>query len=611
MTHSAHGRTATPKSTCVKILLLLTVLLAMPAVSVAPARGKSTHETFFAGTDYELNVYSINGATTGKTILIIGGIQGDEPGGFLSADLYADMRLEKGKLIVVPRANFYSILLNKRQVNEDMNRKFSKTSERNFETHVVTILKGLIEESDCLLNLHDGSGFYSETWQDHMKNPMRFGQSIIADCEEFNDPNTGRVIKLGDMARKVVEEINKNIKDPQLFFKFNNHRTNDKATLHPEQRKSATYYALFTCGIPAFGIETSKSLPLETRVLHHKLAVNAFMNLFDITPETPGISLEKPTIKYLVAQVNDHTPLVIADGDTLNIAKGDTIKITNIEGNYQRGYAVDIKGYGSINDLNKPFIIEEETQVIVRKDNAVCGNIAISLNGRKRAPHGIAKTPRVIYFNCRINRKDVYFPNGTHVDIMRGDQIELVDVVTFPESCPGVTVNLKGFVPEGSVNKGEDRGHIVNMDRDLWTRYSLYNKGRVYQVVVEKDEKQVIGRLFFDIADPLFQYIVFQTQSGVTQCFFPNDTIAIGHDDSIKLIDIKTSVPRNFNVTAWLNGNGFALPLQVGSTIDGKTVHNNGSPCEIVVSRGEMNMGRIVVDLSDRQLAHSTGSDGR
>jgi hypothetical protein len=47
------------------------------------------------------------------------------------------------------------------------------------------------------------------------------------------------------------------------------------------------------------------------------------------------------------------------------------------------------------------------------------------------------------------------------------------------------------------------------------------------------------------------------------------------------------------------------------STIDGKTVHNNGSPCEIVVSRGEMNMGRIVVDLSDRQLAHSTGSDGR
>ena len=43
--------------------------------------------------------------------MLIGGIQGNEPGGFLSADLYADMSLEKGNLIVVPRANFNSIIL--------------------------------------------------------------------------------------------------------------------------------------------------------------------------------------------------------------------------------------------------------------------------------------------------------------------------------------------------------------------------------------------------------------------------------------------------------------------------------------------------------------------
>ena len=60
-----------------------------------------------------------------KTLLLIGGIQGDEPGGFLAADLYADLSLEKGNLIVVPRANFPSILQQKRKVNEDMNRKFA------------------------------------------------------------------------------------------------------------------------------------------------------------------------------------------------------------------------------------------------------------------------------------------------------------------------------------------------------------------------------------------------------------------------------------------------------------------------------------------------------
>jgi hypothetical protein len=610
MNHSRHGRAGTTISLCSYIFIILTLLLSMTA-TVTPALGKSTHETFFAGTDYELNVYRIQGTTAGKTILIIGGIQGDEPGGFLSADLYADMRLEKGNLIVVPRANFYSILLNQRQVNEDMNRKFSKTSQRNFETHVVTILKGLIEESDCLLNLHDGSGFYSETWQDDMRNPMRFGQSIIADCEEYNNPKTGSVINLGDMARKVIEEINKNIQNPQFFFKFNNHKTNESTTLHPEQRKSATYYALFSCGIPAFGIESSKTLPLDKRILHHKLAVNSFMKMFDIQPEIPGITMEKPTMKYVVVQVNDQTPIVIADGETLDIAKGDTIKITNIEGNYQRGYTVDIEGYGSINDLHKPFSIMEETRVVVRKDHSICGNIAISFQARGTSPHAITKTPRVVYFKCRINRKDVYFPNGTHVDILKGDQIELVDVSTFPESCPGLTVNLKGFVPDGPVNKGEDRGHIVNTDRDLWTRYSLYNKGRIYQAVVVKDEKQVIGRLFFDIADPSFQYIVFQINSGAKRCFFPNDTIAISQDDSIKLIDIKTNVPQNFNVTTWLNGSDFKLPLQVGSAIDGKTVHDNGSPCEIVVTRGEMKIGRIALDVSGRQLARSSRCNGQ
>ncbi len=44
--------------------------------------------------------------------MLIGRIQGNEPGGFLSADLYADMSLDTGNLIIVPRANFYSIIMN-------------------------------------------------------------------------------------------------------------------------------------------------------------------------------------------------------------------------------------------------------------------------------------------------------------------------------------------------------------------------------------------------------------------------------------------------------------------------------------------------------------------
>ena len=69
-----------------------------------------THTVFFEGEENELHVYRIKGTQPGKTLLIIGGIQGDEPGGYLAADFYADFLLEKGNLIVVPRANFPSIL---------------------------------------------------------------------------------------------------------------------------------------------------------------------------------------------------------------------------------------------------------------------------------------------------------------------------------------------------------------------------------------------------------------------------------------------------------------------------------------------------------------------
>ena len=84
--------------------------------------------------------------------MLIGGIQGNEPGGFLSADLYADMRLEKGNLIVVPRANFYSIITNQRGPNGDLNRKFNvEDNSSTMEDQIVSILKKLISESDYLV----------------------------------------------------------------------------------------------------------------------------------------------------------------------------------------------------------------------------------------------------------------------------------------------------------------------------------------------------------------------------------------------------------------------------------------------------------------------------
>lgn len=488
------------------IIIAVTVLWLWPSVGYAQKR---VHSVYFEGTDYELHVYRIFGKQSGHTLMLIGGIQGDEPGGFLSADLYADISLVKGNLIVVPRANFQSIVLKRRQINEDMNRTFSNERRSNYEAKVVAILKQLIQESDVLLNLHDGSGFYSDTWEGPNRNPMRFGQSIIADCDTFINPQNSQVIQLGEMAKHVIERINKQISNPRHHFHFNNHRTNAQDSLHKEQRKSATYFALFTRGIPAFGVETSKSLPLETKVRHHNIIINAFMDRFDIIPETPGLNLENPDLNYLVIAVNDTLPVVVKKNHTLFINPGDFIRISHIEANYERGLSADIKGIGSLNDSRKKFVVQHPTRIVVRKDFYPCGTVFLDFNaGHTQEASDIrisvasAAGPAVRFFKIRTNGKTIMVPNGDRVLLNRGDVLEIIDVIADGIASEELIVNFKGFVGNKRYNTGEDRGYPINTKTDLWSRYSLQKLGKSYQIVVTLDERK-IGKLIIDLKDPV------------------------------------------------------------------------------------------------------------
>ncbi|MBW1960195.1 MAG: succinylglutamate desuccinylase/aspartoacylase family protein [Deltaproteobacteria bacterium] len=493
-------------------LSLLTAAICCMVLVVFPQKAISqnrSHSIFFEGTDYELHVYRIFGKLPGKTLLLIGGIQGDEPGGFLSADHYADISLAKGNLIVVPRANFQSIVLRRRKINEDMNRKFDEDRQSNYEARIVGILKKLIRESDCLLNLHDGSGFYSHKWEAPNRNPMKYGQSIIADAESYKNPKTGETIHLGKMARAVIDQVNQQISNPQYHFHFNNHRTREDTSIHKEQRKSATYYALYSCGIPAFGIETSKALPLEMKVRHHNLAINAFMERFQIIPETPGLNIDSPRLDYLVISINERLPVVVQDQQTLQVNPGDTIEISHIEANYERGLTADIIGYGTISDMRKKFHVKKATRIVVRKDYYPCGSVnielsqkpkrllakGISVSGKPHAAHLLEN------FRVRINGTEHIFQNHAHARLTSGDLFEIVDVSARSGDPSLWVVNFKGFVGDKINNTGEDRGYVINTGKDLWKRYSLDKKGKRYQVVVTYKNK-ILGRLYVDLESP-------------------------------------------------------------------------------------------------------------
>ncbi|MFC1812839.1 M14/M99 family metallopeptidase [Thermodesulfobacteriota bacterium] len=596
-----------------KIIVCFAILFVSVLPGFAQAQ-KRVHSVFFEGTDYELNVYRIYGKIPGKTLLLIGGIQGDEPGAYLSVDHYADMSLERGNLIVVPRANFQSILLKRRKINEDMNRKFADDHESNYEAKVVSILKKLILESDCLLNLHDGSGFFSEKWKGPQRNPKKLGQSIIADCETYVNPKTGQKLALGAMARSVSEQINKGIENADHHFHFNNHKTKEDDSLHKEQRKSATYFALFKGGVPAFGIETSKSLPLEMKVRHHNLAINAFMEKFGIIPETPGINIEHPILDYLVVSVNDSLPVVLKNQQKLSINKGDTVMISHIESNYDRGLSADITGYGTINDIRKKIRITKPARVIVRKDYYSCGWIDIAMGGSRgdmTQEASFSKQPHLkssfLLFKTRINGKETFARNNERVKLIKGDTFELVDVFTNTEDSSDLTVNFKGYVGNPKNNTGEDRGYVIHTAKNLWKRYSLHKKGKTYQVIVTNNG-DTVGKLFVGLEDPALKYIVLGTGRGALRCLTPGDTAFVDVKKPLEIFDINTNIEQNLGVKAFISVPGLLrqqVTMKEPITVSDLVNPNGGKApdyCRIEIERDNIMLGSILLKSSEQEM---------
>ncbi len=467
--------------------------------------GQKTHTVFFEGEENELHIYRINGSNPGKTLLIIGGIQGDEPGGFLAADFYADFMLEKGSLIVVPRANFPSILKNERKINQDMNRKFLDDNISNYETKVVEVLKKLICESDCFLNLHEGSGFYSLEWESNERNPQRFGQSIIADDSKLLNSSSENSQDLEKMANRVIDLINQNIKNKQHHFHFNNHRTNQPDSIHKEQLRSATYYAHEVCKIPAFGIESAKSLQLEQKVKQHIYAINGFMKLLDIVPQSPGIDLKKPEMEYMIISVNGSIPMVIGKMQHLKIKKGDTIRVHDIIANYERGLSVDVIGVGNqFNDLKNDLVVNEPTRIEVKKDFYKCGSVFLDVDEAQmsKVSHvSVVASEKVetIKYKLKINGVLKIIENYDEIQINLGDKLIIEDILSGTVDPSEYIVNFKGFVGNLMNNSGEDRGYIIDTSKKiLLKKYSLNKKGLLYQVLTTLNGKEV-GKIFINI----------------------------------------------------------------------------------------------------------------
>lgn len=267
-----------PSSAARCLFIVFTLISAMllrfagDASAAKPGKGEETLPPLTSPLDFTLTTH---GSGEGPTVLIVGGIQGDEPGGFSAAALLAThYRYDKGTVLVIPNLNFPSIIKRSRGLHGDMNRKFAVLQESDPEYATVRRLQGIITrpEIDIILNLHDGGGFYRPTWESDTHNPKRWGQSVIIDQEELPGVAFGN---LGENARAVTTEVNTRlIAAPHALYVRNTHTGDGDA----EMAKSLTWFALNN-GKAAYGLEVSKNFGVKERAYYQLCMVEAFLRI--------------------------------------------------------------------------------------------------------------------------------------------------------------------------------------------------------------------------------------------------------------------------------------------------------------------------------------------
>ena len=202
-------------------------------------------EYICAETDYETPVYIIKTDYKEPMIMIVAGTHGNEKAGIKAAEyLKENIEIEKGTLIIIPKANILACEENVRcfppEIN--LNRVYPGNTQGNSVEKLAYEIFNLMKRYDIglLVDLHESIEFYR-------KNPKNYGQTIVIDSDDNY---------LFELSSFLVEEMNKGIIEDG----------NKYQVLVDPIKGSTAYCAYYQLGIPALTFETCRKLPLSFRI---------------------------------------------------------------------------------------------------------------------------------------------------------------------------------------------------------------------------------------------------------------------------------------------------------------------------------------------------------
>jgi len=371
---------------------------------------------------YGKNNYNFDFITKGKqdgnTLLVVGGIQGDEPGGFIAASLLAThYTITKGSVWVVPNLNFYSIIKRCRGPYGDMNRKFAYLSKNDPEYKTVEKIKRYINDENVklIVNLHDGSGFYRKKYMDSMHSPYRWGQSSVIDQVSLDGIKYGN---LKEISSEVINHVNNHLIREEDRYHTHNTKTREG---DKEMEKSLTYYAI-NQGKAAFGDEATKNQPTHRRVYYHILALEKYMEImgiefkrdFKLTPKGVynainndicislydgkiklPLSKIRKTLKYFPVKkdskiefkANNPLTTIIKKGDTYIIQYGNR-RLSRLKADYIQyddiTKTVKLQIDGKLQDVKFGSVVDVKDNFLVKADNGYRINVIGYTNKNKK-----------------------------------------------------------------------------------------------------------------------------------------------------------------------------------------------------------------------------------
>ena len=260
--------------------VLFGVWFAISAVAV----GKVSSGLIAKGTKWETPFYHHDSGKPGPTIVITGGVHGNEPAGSRAAEQIQHWPITRGKLVVIPRVNNPGLregtrfLPGEPPALRDLNRDFPKTDAPLAAKGVlaVALWKFIGEQKpDWFVDLHEGVDF-------HQINSKSVGSSII----DVKSKEANAVVPL------MLSAVNADIKEPKKKLVRLRYPVDGSLARAVYERLKASAMILET---------TSKSQPLSNRVRQHRLMVHTLFTHLKIAGGPQHVMLPTNTKVMRVA----------------------------------------------------------------------------------------------------------------------------------------------------------------------------------------------------------------------------------------------------------------------------------------------------------------------